>query len=265
MPQLIKRLIGIAVVVVVLVAGNNFVRSRYVVPILMYHTVYPSASYSNRLAVSTETFEKQMEFLKKNRYTVMSLPDLVRAINEKRELPAKPVALTFDDGYKDMYTDVFPILKKYGFSGTFFIIVQEVGRVQNDRLSWEQIKEMQASGFAVIGSHAVGPEPLINFVSADDVRWQITESKRQLEEKLGSPVTLFSYPEGLFTPAIRQMVIDAGYEGAVATKPGKMYAIDDGYALRRLRISESAKNMFVFWAQTSGYYTMFKKDKRKKK
>ncbi|HPT06803.1 MAG TPA: polysaccharide deacetylase family protein [Candidatus Omnitrophota bacterium] len=265
MSKRIKLFVVIGVIAVLVVAGILFVRSRYVVPILMYHTVYSDPPYSNRLAVSTATFEKQMAFLKKNHYAVMPLPELVDCIKEKKRLPSKPIALTFDDGYKDMYTDVFPILKKYGIPGTFFIIVQEVGRPQNDRLNWDQIKEMQASGFVTIGSHTIGPEPLINFSSADDVRWQITESKRVLQEKLGCPVTMFSYPEGLFTPAIRQMVIDAGYDGAVATKPRKQYAVDDVYALRRLRISESSRNMFVFWAQTSGVYSMFKKDKRRGK
>jgi len=69
---------------------------------------------------------------------------------------------------------------------------------------------------------------------------------------------MFSYPEGRFDDKIRQLVIDAGYRLAVATHPGKYYPNDDIFALKRLRISENAKGLFVFWAETSGFYTFIK-------
>jgi peptidoglycan/xylan/chitin deacetylase (PgdA/CDA1 family) len=235
----------------------SFMRRIYIVPILMYHSVAAEVEPGYRLAVTPKTFERQMRFLKQNHYRVIPLEDMVSLIREKKKIPAKAVAITFDDGYKDNFTYAFPILKRYRLPATIFVIIQEVDRPQNDRLSWSQIKEMQDSGLISIGSHAIGPEPLINIKSKDELKRQIFDSKSILEQKLGRPVNLFSYPEGRFNPQIKNLVIAAKYQGAVATTPGKKYPHDDVFILKRLRISENNANLFVFWAEVSGYYKFF--------
>lgn len=184
-------------------------------------------------------------------------------IREKKKLPPKAISITLDDGYKDNFTYAFEILKKYNLPATMFVIVNEVGR--SDRLSWEEIKIMQNSGLIAFGSHAVGPEPLINIKSKEELKKQIFDSKRILEEKLGAKIQLFSYPEGRFNEEIRQLVIDAGYTVSVATNPGKNYPDDDLFALKRLRISENSANMFIFAVETSGFYTFMKESKRRKR
>ena len=113
---------------------------------------------------------------------------------------------------------------------------------------------MQESGLITIGSHTIGPEPLINIKSEDELKKQIFDSKKILEEKLGRPANLFSYPGGFFNKHIKDLVIAAGYKGAVATSPGKRYPNNDIFALKRLRISESTRNLFVFWFEITGYY-----------
>lgn len=259
-----KRLVTVlAVIFLALLSLIGFIRRQYVAPILMYHSVNPDALPENRLAVSADTFSRQMEFLKEHRYNVLPLEALADLLKEKKKIPARTVAITFDDGYRDFYLYAFPVLRKYGLSAAMFIIVNEVGRPQGDRLSLEEIKEMQDSGLISFGSHCLGPEPLINLKSEEQVRKEIFDSKRQLEEKLGRKIALFSYPEGRFTPKIRQLVIDAGYKAAVATHPGKDYPDDDIFALKRLRISENAKNPFVFWIEASGFYTFIKEHRKK--
>jgi len=210
------------------------------------------------LIVSPETFDRQMSFLKRHKYNIVPLETLANLIKEKEKIPPKTVAITLDDGYRDNYTNAFPILKKYNLPATIFIIVEEVGRPLGDRLSWGEIKIMQDSGIITFGSHTLGPTPLINIKSDEELKRQIFDSKRVLEEKLGREVRLFSYPEGMFNAKIRQMVIEAGYTCAVATNPGKYYPDDDIFALKRIRISERAKNMFVFAVETSGLYTFMK-------
>ena len=236
----------------------GFFRQKYVVPILMYHSVNPNAKPENRLAVSIKSFERQMHFFKRYHYNVMALEGLANLIKEKKKIPPKTVALTFDDGYKDNYTYAFPILKKYNFPATVFIIIKEVGRSQEDRLSWEEIQVMRDSGIITFGSHTLGPEPLINIKSEQKLRSEIFDSKRILEEKLGKRITAFSYAGGMFNENIRQLVINAGYKFAVATNPGKKFANDDIFALKRLRISSSSDNLFVFWLETTGLYTFIK-------
>jgi len=257
-----KRIIFICAVILLvfgLLAG--FIRGKYVPPILAYHMIEPQFQYA--LAISDKTFEKQMKFFKERHYNLVTLEQLAILIREHKKIPPRTVSITFDDGYQDNYTYAFPVLKKYGIPATIFLIYDEVGRSANDRLSWEMIKEMQSSGLITFGSHTLGPEPLINFKSKEEIKRQIFESKRLLEEKLGRTVNFFSYPEGFFTPEIRQMVIDANYLAAVGTKTRKGYPNDDVFVLKRLRISENSRNMFIFWAETSGYYTFFKENKRK--
>lgn len=236
----------------------RFARQNYCLPIIMYHSVSPDAQAQNRLSTSVDTFERQMRFLKNHRYNVLPLESLPDLIKNKKKIPNKTIAITLDDGYKDNYTFAFPILKKYNLPATMFIIVNEVNRPQNDRLSWKEIKMMQDSGLVTFGSHCLGPEPLVNIKSEENLKREILDSKKILEEKLARQITLFSYPEGRFNDKIRKLVIAAGYKLAVATSPGRQYPNNDIFVLKRLRISETARNMFVFWIQTSGFYTFIK-------
>ncbi|MCX5704978.1 MAG: polysaccharide deacetylase family protein [Candidatus Omnitrophica bacterium] len=246
-------------------AGGLFLSRQYAVPILMYHSVNPvSDKERNRLIVSPEIFERQMRFLKEHHYNVVSLDSLIPILEEKKKIPPKTVAITFDDGYKDNYIYAFPVLKKYQFSTTIFIIVSEVGRSLNDRLDWGQIKEMQDSGLVIIGSHAIGPDPLYKMKTEKELRRQIFDSKKILEEKLGREVLAFSYPEGMFDQHMKELVKGAGYKMAVATKPGKEFANDDLFALKRQRISTNSGDGIVLWAQASGYYHPSKGKKRNK-
>ena len=261
-----KALIIIAALIAALAIFFTVTLPRaYVVPILMYHAVGSRVIESKALNISSDTFARQMRFLKVQRYNVLPLEELAELIKDKKRLPPRALAITFDDGEKTVYTNAFPILKKYNFPATLFIIVREVDRPQGDRLNWEEIKEMQDSGLISIGSHCIGPDPLVNMKSEELIRNEITGSKQLLEEKLGTPVALFSYPEGFFNDKIRQMVISAGYRGAVAARPDLHSPSDDIFALKRLRISENCRNMFVFAVESSGYYTFMKEFKQRYK
>ena len=259
-----KRKVLITLIgVIILLSGFlvSFIQRKYVVPIIMYHSVNPGALPENRLAVSPATFERQMHFLKSRNYNVLPLESVAVLIRERKKIPPRTVVITFDDGYKDNYIYAFPILKKYNLPATIFIITDEVGRAH--RLSWDEIKTMQDSGIVTFGSHALGPEPLINIKSEQELKKQIFDSKKILEEKLGRRINAFSYPEGRFNNRIKQLVIEAGYKLAVATNPGKKSANDDTFALKRLRISANTNNLFVFWIETSGYYNFIREHRHK--
>ena len=258
-----KALITLFGVIILLSACLvNFIRGKYVVPIAMYHSVNPVMRQEIKLLiVSPETFERQMRFLKSHHYNVLPLESLATLIKNKKKILPKTIALTFDDGYKDNYIYAFPILKKYHLPVTIFIITDEIGRA--DRLSWDEIKTMQDSGIITFGSHTLGPEPLINIKSEQDLKKQVFDSKKILEEKLGRQIAAFSYPEGRFNNRIKQLVMEAGYELAVAGNPGKKFANEDIFALKRLRISANSNNLFVFWIETSGYYNFMREHRHK--
>jgi len=265
MRKIRKLFIIAALAVAAVILSWALLEKAYVAPIIMYHSVNPKQNPAiNRLIVSPEAFELQMRFLKERKYNILPLSKLAELIKEKKMIPPRTIAITLDDGYKDNYTYAFPILKKYNIPATIFVIINEVGRQEGDRLSWDDIRKMQDSGLIVFGSHTMDPTPLIDIKSEEKQVKEIVDSKKALEEKMGRRADLFSYPEGMFNAKIRKMVIDAGYNVAVATNPGENYPNDDIFALKRLRISENSKNLFIFWFETNGYYTFFKEHKRKK-
>ena len=255
-----KRLIIVCAVIVAVAAALTFyVKRHYAVPILMYHAIAPNADENNRLAVSPWVFARQMRFLAQYHYNVIPLEKLAQLIQSGAKIPSRTVVITFDDGYGDTFQYVYPVILKYRLPVEMNIIVNEVGRPPvGDRLTWDQIRIMQRSGLVSIGSHTLGPGLLTECANDAEVKRQLTESKRVIEEKIGAPVNIFSYPEGRFNAKIRQDVIDAGYTVAVATHPGLHYPNNDVFALKRLRISENSGNMFVFWFETSGIYTFIR-------
>jgi peptidoglycan/xylan/chitin deacetylase (PgdA/CDA1 family) len=260
-----KRRIALSVAAVFLFIVLSFVvfiSSRYVSPILMYHSINPETnSIMKALIVSPQAFERQVRFLKEQGYNILPLESLGELIRSNARFPRNTIAITFDDGYKDFYRFAFPVLKKYKVPATMFVIVDEVGRP--DRLSWDEIEEMQGSGLITFGSHCMGPEPLINIKSEDELKRQIFDSKRFLEKKLGVPVNMFSYPEGFLNEHLRELVIGAGYKLAVSTKTGRCYPANDLFALKRVRVSESSRNLLNLWTKASGYQAFFKDNKKR--
>src|SRR3990167_4068553 len=100
----LKKLTFIFVIIIAAAFLAAFIlRQQYVVPILMYHSISPAAKAQNRLAVTADTFDKQMHFLKSHRYNVIALAELVGLIKNKKKIPAKTICISSDDGYKDNY------------------------------------------------------------------------------------------------------------------------------------------------------------------
>lgn len=260
-----KRLIIILFVITFFLSLTVSIFHRnYVVPIIMYHSINTKSNpQMKRLVVTPQTFERQMRFLKEKRYNVLPLEVLADLIRNKKKIPARSLAITFDDGYKDNYTYAFPVLKKYNLPATIFIIVNEVDSNRADRLNWKEIEAMQNSGLITIGSHSLDHLVLTEIKSEKELKRQIFASKRIIEQKLGKSVRAFSYPSARFNELIRQLVIEAGYKVAVVTNPGKKFPNDDLFALKRLRISSTANKLFIFWIETSGYYNFIREHRHK--
>ena len=257
--RVILALLGIIAGALVLLAV--VLRFNYTPAILMYHSVAPGAGASSRLVVSPETFDKQMRFLKTRGFHVIPAEEFARNIKMNRKMPPHTVAITFDDGYKDNYTEAFPVLKKYGLPASIFIIINEVGR--SDRLSWDEIRLMQASGLISFGSHTLRHCILPEVASAEDLSGELAGSRRILEDKLGRPVKMFAYPCGFFDWRVKDAVQKAGYEFAFATHPRQKTGDKDLLALKRIRISEHSGSSFVFWFQVSGYYNFIREHRHR--
>ncbi|MFH0764441.1 MAG: polysaccharide deacetylase family protein [Candidatus Omnitrophota bacterium] len=250
-----KKIIIISAAVIVFIAGAVFFyKMGYVVPVLMYHSI----DYNDRvtkLSLSPESFRRQMEFLHKRRYNVLPLEKIIPYIEKKKKVPPGTVAITFDDGYYNNYKYAYPVLKKYNLPATIFVIVNKVGAP--GYLNWKEIKEMSDSGIITIGSHTMNHLWLPD-VAPRVLEKEVKESKEILEKRLGKDVKLFCYPIGAHDKKVEKAVEDAGYACAVATNPGRFKPTDDIYAIKRVRISRTSDNMFVFWVETSGIYTWIK-------
>ncbi|MFO7322727.1 MAG: polysaccharide deacetylase family protein [Chloroflexota bacterium] len=212
---------------------------RIRVPILMYHYVSPlpenADEYRRELTISPDTFRAHLEYLFFEGFTPISLYDLDEALLTGRELPAKPVVLTFDDGYIDHYTHVFPLLKQYGFTGTFFIITGRVDARDPNYVSWEQVGEMAAAGMDM--------EPHTkNHVSLqgrdyDFLVYEMLGSIESIKAHTGRQPHLFSYPVGQYDADTLAVARTLPIWRAVTTANGRYHTTDNRLEMPRVRIT----------------------------
>lgn len=209
------------------------------VPILIYHYVeYVKDSKDTirkSLNITPYIFERQLTTLIDANFNFITARDLGEYLNGSRVLPERPVILTFDDGYGDFYTDVFPILKKYHVVATQYIVPGFINKL--NYMTTEEIREIQDSGLVEIGTHTMHHVNLAK-VQHELALKEITNSKKELEEKYGIFVVSFAYPYGGFNEDVERIVKDAGFTNAVTTKGGievnqqnrfLLYRIHPGY------------------------------------
>jgi peptidoglycan/xylan/chitin deacetylase (PgdA/CDA1 family) len=212
------------------------------VPILMYHyiSVPPAGSdrYRLSLSVTPENFDAQMAFLKQAGYHAVTLYDLYDFLAQSKALPAKPVILTFDDGYTDAFTQAMPILHKYGFVGTFFVLTGPADQGgSGEHLTWEQIVAMSATGMD-LELHSRDHVDLRNRPN-DFLVHQIAGGKESLEAHINRPVRWFAYPSGRYDAAVVRVLKSDGFWGAVTTQDGRTHTASGLFDLLRVRISGS--------------------------
>ncbi|NGQ94507.1 polysaccharide deacetylase family protein [Brevibacillus sp. SYP-B805] len=200
------------------------------VPILMYHCI---SAGSNNLYVEPQRFDLQLRNLLKQGYTPITSRELVKSWFSGTPLPARPIVLTFDDGYRDNYTNAFPLLKKYRVKATLFVITGAVGKP--NYLTWPQIEEMAKSGLVDVESHTVH-HPDMSKLTPEQARMELTVSKAMLEAHLHQPVTLFAYPMGIYRPFLFPILREAGYQAAFTTRSGLTQYYNGLYTLKRLHV-----------------------------
>jgi peptidoglycan/xylan/chitin deacetylase (PgdA/CDA1 family) len=163
------------------------------------------------------------------------LAQLVSFFDEGKPLPAHPIILTFDDGWRDDYTVAFPALKERGMSGTFFVPTSYVDAGGKSLINWSEVLEMQAGGMEFQG-HTINHANLKQVGEAEAMR-QLLVSKSKLESKLGRPVVALAYPFGGVNAQVMNWVARAGYRAAAGLCCG--YNLTPGLMLNlpRIRIS----------------------------
>jgi peptidoglycan/xylan/chitin deacetylase (PgdA/CDA1 family)/glycosyltransferase involved in cell wall biosynthesis len=215
-------------------------------PILMYHHVAPTGSAKfTRWRVTPEAFEEQLRCLKDAGCYSITLEQWRTAMITKTPLPGKPVLITFDDGYLDFATYAFPLLKRYGFSATVFIVADFAGKTNRwdsifdygedlPLLNWKQIKQLHSEGIE-FGSHTLTHRPLTSLSVAEIIR-EGSQSRAIMERELGIPITTFAYPYGDLDPLVQYLIGTCGYDVAVSCCPGYSSFKDPLLRLSRIEI-----------------------------
>ena len=209
--------------------------------------------------ITVEMFEKQMQYLYKHNFLVLTLDDIfhqktnlsamgrelstdklpnnpmTKSLNDKmRQLRNNPTAviLTFDDGHISNYTAAFPILKKYGFKAEFFLIVNWIGR--KDYLNWDQIKEMADEGMS-FQSHTMSHR-FLHCLSTSEIIYELKKSKDILEENLGKKISYLSLPGGRYNKEVIKIAKQVGYKKVLTSIPGWNNIAQNAFLLKRFAI-----------------------------
>lgn len=208
------------------------------VPILMYHYVSeapdPSDAVRVDLSVPPAAFREHLQALREAGYETTTMRDLTMALQTGAELPAKPILLTFDDGYRDAYAEALPALRDAGYVGTFFLLTEPIDAGNPAYVTWDQVIEMHAAGMEM-QAHGYTHVDLRGR-SVDYLVWQMLGSKEAIEERTGETVRFFCYPSGHYDEVAIQVLRSAHYWAAVTTHQGVDHASNRLFELQRLRV-----------------------------
>jgi peptidoglycan/xylan/chitin deacetylase (PgdA/CDA1 family) len=212
-----------------------------VVPILMYHRVdYVTASTpaaTKALTVSPEDFRHQMKWLKGHGYHTITQRSLFNALMCGSHLPRKPIVVTFDDGYRDVYRYASPVIERFGMHAISYLITERISGDDHSFLSWKQVRGFEKRGVE-IGSHTVSHAALASLSDAGALA-ELVQSRKKLEQKLDHRVSWLAYPYGSYNSRIERLAKKAGYKLAVTTDWGSLQSAQRPFALKRLRILDS--------------------------
>lgn len=242
-------------------------KKKYEVPVVMYHRVINKSENEgiHGTYIYENIFREHMKYLKDNNFSMITFKDLNNIGWRNRfDKNKKYIIITFDDGYVDNYELAFPILKEFNFKATIFLMgestynewdVKADGEKSFPLMSVEMIKEMQDYGIE-FGAHTFN-HPKLNKLSNDEIKHQIVDVKKPLEEKIGREIITFAYPYGILNDYAKKMVEEAGYTFGVATDSGSVCLSDDLYQIRRIAIFPNT-NLFSFKRKVKGNYNFIK-------
>ena len=255
----------IAVVLVLLIAG--YISYRYAwwkksidynyPRILMYHMIREpiKGKKFNSLRVSPVMFEKQIAYLAQNGWQSFTMSE---AMKLKDKLPPKSVVVTFDDGYRDNLINALPILQKYNFKATVYLVVDRhhrdwsgqrkaknagAGLKDEPKLSDDEVRALIDSGLIEIGGHTMTHANLSR-LTQEQKEYEIAQSKKEIEKKFGIECESFAYPFGIYDDMDKEIVQKSGYKSAVTTKVG-IADIKSCDAFEIPRITVSGKDNFM--------------------
>jgi peptidoglycan/xylan/chitin deacetylase (PgdA/CDA1 family) len=234
------------------------------IPILMYHGIRRNVGDRHpyyETNTSPERFAAQMKYLRDSGYETIGLDEITgdggNASNNRRN-----VVVTFDDGYRDFYTEAFPVLVKYGFKAIVYVVsgfarmaatTEHPGRY----MTWDDLREIQRHGMT-IGSHTASHCQLLT-TSASNLYQELADSKRIIENELGVQIRSFAYPfafpehERAFIDTLRSLLKQCRYVNGVSTSIGTVRPGSDPFFLPRIPVNSYDDTRFLE-AKLNGAY-----------
>ena len=228
-------------------------------PILMYHSISNDLENGRsgyyKVCTAPARFAEQMNWLAENGYEGVTLgTGLARLNSPQPGNGRKPVAITFDDGFRDFYTEAFPILQGHHFQATMYLptafIADEPQSFQSrDCMTWSEVSDLHSAGIE-FGSHTVTHPKLVEG-DWPQIEAELRDSKSAIEQRLRGSVTAFAYPYAFpqaqkdFVPRFQQTLKQAGYESCTTTEVGRVNAGDNLLSLKRLPINDADDAPFL--------------------
>ncbi len=259
---------------VMLITGLNTAYMRFGprrLTILGYHSVSDPKNQRElhgelyrHLSVPADVFEREMQYLKDRGYTFISFADLAAIERKERPMPPRPVMVYFDDGYRDNFINAYPILKKMEIPATLFIAVDcvegrgnpwgaTVSDVAGVFLSWDEIRNMK--GVFSLGTHTMSHRKLVALLP-EEVRHELAESRRIIEERTGEPVIAISYPKSRWNLEVQKIAEDLGFSYILSHDRGANYGPPYKF-LNKIPIGP--RDTFVlFRAKLGAYYPLIR-------
>lgn len=233
-------------------------------PVLTYHRIGDTAFGPPGITISISEFTQQMDLLTQGGYVSLGLGNFIRMLRGREEEFRKRVLITFDDGYGEVYSGAWPILKERGLTATGFITTGAIGGTNFwdssgsslAMLTEGQIKELGISGMD-FGAHTHTHPELPN-LSGDRAREEVRRSKAVLENLLGRPVLAFCYPYGRCSPELKRILSSEGFACSFASDTGPRDFREDPFEIRRIGIFPGLTQT-GFLRKISGYYHRYRK------
>ena len=222
--------------------------------ILYYHRI---SDERDALAVTPAAFGRQMNALAASGQRVVDLYEIDDLALETDEAA---IALTFDDGYRDVLEHALPVLREHGFPSTVFVVPGAMAGVATfswygagampPLAGWDELRAEERAGFVHFEPHTM-THPVLTTISLEHARSEIAESKQVVEEELGRPARVFCYPGGYYSPREVDLVRECGYRAAVTCEFGANAAPFAHNELRRT-IVERSDPLWLFRARLAG-------------
>ncbi len=255
-----KTLINVVLLWVAAGAAFIFLPLPGQIPVLMYHFIdTPERAAKEKNVVSRKSFERQVGFLHRFGYHVISLEQYEAIRTGKQKPRGREVVLTFDDGNYSFAQQAFPILKKFEMPVSLFLISGALEEGLYGSMKKETILQLAQYPWITIGSHS-RTHPLLSKLTEDQIRVELAGSKKDLETLLNRPIVYFAYPGGNLDDRVARLTEESGYHLAFTTSPKKLKTLDGSrlYGLTRVKVSHTSDWMPLFWIRVSGLTDMGK-------